>query len=257
MRFIDYNTVGEPQREWLDNLRAKMEELDEQKQKNIESLIAPVIDAVELHPSITIKHGKENIGFFIDDSTWATANIYLYERFSEESIEPEFSISSFRSNNFVSIEKHSAVMSAANDIFRNLEPALDQINADNKIYYEMKGNLYDQMREIRQELNYLIDIAKKKNTVDLIKELEKGIDLTPFVPEGRIQYTLYTGYGDNYEIVNNIKLVKKSGKSVLLEGTRLWSDGDVTTKEFRVKTEGLLEDLIIETRKLEEVANES
>ena len=247
---IIHDTVGVPQREAIAELEVRIDELKANENHQKAGLIEANIADLFKFDGIVTKGSASGIEFSLD-GRWSFADAYINDRWSRD--EKEFdvrytlgSLSGYSSNEEKTAENlaKAQVYGALPQIILQFEGILDEYARIDAEYTKERYALYQEKRQLQDELNALLSIAAKKNEDEILEILAEGIDMKPFIAEGHNSKQFYTGYGDNTEYFQFMKLEKVAIKSITVTDTRVWSDGSIhTTEPRRFKKEDLFDDL--------------
>ena len=248
MKITDYNNVGKLHRTKIAELKDAIRDLKVKEKAEKYNLVQTVID--ELNPSlVTIKNEDGRICIYKGDSRWSNSDVYIGDNFNNFGEKKTYSVRhSIQSNSGYSDKEqdeqdfnaHVEIVNLIASAKRGLALLIDDFAAIEAEYEADRNVLYTEKRQFNFELDTLIELAKTANEKIYLNLLTEGFS---FINADGGKTRVYTGYGDDYENLGNVKLLKNSVKSVLLENENIWMDGTSHPQEFRYKKEDLFEDM--------------
>ena len=242
----DFRTIGKLQREKIEELETMISAERTAEREHKRAMFAKAFDHLN-YEGLFVQFREDGIKLDRANREWGFVDVTINDRWHRDSksYDVRFSASSFsgytsneNEDNHADYVKMTVVAGQAIEIMKTLIPEYSALEAK---YLEMQNRLYSEKRVYTNELQYLLDKAEHQNEKEILDLLQSEYDLSPIIREGYNAATIYTGYGDNTEFANGLKITKISGKSVLVEGTRGWSDGTKHYNEFRIKKAELIE----------------
>ena len=248
MNLINLKNVGAPHQEKITDLEIEIQDVKEREDfAKLGLLEANVMDNIPPIDGVKASTTRNGVEFTLEESNWSFIDVYVNDSWGrdEKTYDVRYSVGScsgYTSNEDLS--KNIAKMltiGALPRVISQMCTILNQWKEIEQAYLEEKNALYAKKRQLSEELEMLRANANKKNEKILLERLAEGWDLTD---EDGSRIRIYTGYGDNYEYVGKITLVKAATKSLTISDTRVWSDGSVHVCEpVRFKKEDILDDL--------------
>lgn len=256
MNLRDLSNVGNELRDEIENINIQLDELRENLKHTQTGLIeATVIDAVT--PQLCyIKESHQRVDICSnEDCTWPEGNVRIEDYWDDDQesgrrYEIRWTMSSDNGNikqDFSNVDMYADRVKTMHAVVAQMSVVRDEWEKITNEYYATVSELYDQKRELRNELNAIVEAISNLNNDKILTAAKEGITMNN--GENRNCWCYYKN--DNRTLhINTWKLIKESPKSLLIEFTHTWKPYDKDepisqTVEERVNKDDFLHEVYV------------